>query len=102
MRIVGPSECDGDRRPPGCGGQPAARALTVCQDKPNSAVMAEMVVRSIINRRNTYRAHRRVVEDRGAASLPRSWLKDNPPALSCEAAVAGHGDPRHQGIAGDR
>jgi hypothetical protein len=30
-----------------------------------------MVVRSIINRRNTYRAHRRVVEARGVASLPR-------------------------------
>ena len=27
--------------------------LTVCQDTPNSAAMAETVVRSIINRRNT-------------------------------------------------
>ena len=27
------------------------------------------------NRRNTCRAHRRVVEARGAASLPRSWQK---------------------------
>jgi hypothetical protein len=36
--------------------------------------MAETVVRSIINRRNIYRAHRRVVDDRGAASLPRSRL----------------------------
>jgi hypothetical protein len=48
--------------------------LTVCHDTPNSAAMAEMVVRSIINRRNTYRAHRRVVDERGAASSPRSWL----------------------------
>ena len=46
--------------------------LTVCQETPSSAAMAEMVVRSIINRRNTYRAQRRVVDDRGAASLPRS------------------------------
>jgi hypothetical protein len=29
------------------------------------------VVRSIINRRNTYRAHRHVVEARQAASFPR-------------------------------
>jgi len=49
-----------------------AIVLTVCQDTPNSAAIAEMVVRSINNRRNTYRAHRRVVEARGAASLPRS------------------------------
>ena len=48
--------------------------LTVCQDTPSSAAIAEMVVRSIINRRNTYRAQRRVVDERGAASLPRSWL----------------------------
>ena len=51
-----------------------AMVLTMRQDTPSSAAMAEMVVRSIINRRNTYRAHRRVVEDRGAASFPRSWL----------------------------
>jgi hypothetical protein len=37
------------------------------------SAIAEMVVRSIINRRNTYRAQRRVVEDRGVASFPRSW-----------------------------
>ena len=49
-----------------------AIVLTVCQDTPNSAAIAEMVVRSIINRRNTYRAQRRVVDDRGAASFPRS------------------------------
>jgi hypothetical protein len=30
-----------------------AIVLTVCQDTPNSAAMAEMVVRSISNRRNT-------------------------------------------------
>ena len=46
--------------------------FTVCQETPNSAAMAEIVVRSIINRRNTYRAHRRVVADRGEASFPRS------------------------------
>jgi len=46
--------------------------LTVCQDRPSSAAIAAMVVRSIINRRNTYRANRRVVEARGAASLPKS------------------------------
>jgi hypothetical protein len=34
--------------------------------------MAETVVRSIINRRNIYRAHRRVVDECGAASFPRS------------------------------
>ena len=34
--------------------------------------MAETVVRSIINRRNTYRAQRRVVDARGAANVPRS------------------------------
>jgi hypothetical protein len=49
-----------------------AIVFTVCHDTPSSAAMAEMVVRSIINRRNTYRAHRRVVADRGEASLPRS------------------------------
>ena len=49
-----------------------AIVLTVCQDTPSSVAIAEMVVRSIINRRNTYRAQRRVVEARGAASLPRS------------------------------
>ena len=46
--------------------------LTVCHDTPNSAAMAEMVVRSIINRRNTYRAHRRVVLARGARSARRT------------------------------
>lgn len=51
-----------------------AVALTVCQETPNSAAMAETVARSIINRRNIYRAHRRVVDARGAASLPRSRL----------------------------
>ena len=60
----------------GCGNQRGggriAIGLTVCHDTPSSAAMAEMVVRSIINRRNTYRAHRRVVADRGEASLPRS------------------------------
>jgi hypothetical protein len=30
-----------------------AIVLTVCQDTPNSAAIAEMVVRSISNRRNT-------------------------------------------------
>jgi hypothetical protein len=48
--------------------------LTVCQEAPSSAAVAEMVVRSIINRRNTYRARRRLVDERGQASLPRSWL----------------------------
>jgi len=48
--------------------------LTVCQETPSSAAGAEMVVRSIINRRNTYRAQRRVVDERGQASLPRSWM----------------------------
>lgn len=51
-----------------------AIVLTVCQDTPSSVAIAEMVVRSIINRRNTYRAQRRVVDERGAASIPRSWL----------------------------
>ena len=51
-----------------------AIVLTVCQDTPSSPAIAEMVVRSIINRRNTYRAQRRVVDERGAASMPRSWL----------------------------
>lgn len=51
-----------------------AIALTVCQVTPNSEAIAEMVVRSITNRRNTYRAQRRVVDARGAASLPKSWL----------------------------
>jgi hypothetical protein len=51
-----------------------AMVLTVCQDRPSSAAIAVMVVRSIINRRNTYRAQRRVVDERGAASMPRSWL----------------------------
>jgi hypothetical protein len=50
-----------------------AMELTVCQDTPSSAAIAEMVVRSTINRRNTYRAQRRVVDERGAANLPRSW-----------------------------
>lgn len=36
-----------------------AMELTVCQDTPSSPAIAE-VVRSIINRRNTYRAQRRV------------------------------------------
>jgi hypothetical protein len=49
-----------------------AIVLTVCQDTPNSAAMAEIVVRSTNNRRNTHRARRRVVDERGAASLPRS------------------------------
>jgi hypothetical protein len=53
--------------------------LTVCQVRPNSAAIAEMVVRSISNRRNTYRAQRRVVDDLGAASLPRSWLNTTRP-----------------------
>ena len=53
--------------------------LTVCQETPSSAAIAETVVRSIINRRNTYRAHRRVVADRGAASLPRSWQNTTRP-----------------------
>jgi len=48
--------------------------LTVCQDTPSSAAIAETVVRSIINRRNTYRAQRRVVDARGTANVPRSWL----------------------------
>ena len=48
-----------------------AIVLTACQDTPSSAAIAEMVVRSIINRRNTYRAHRHVVEARQAASFPR-------------------------------
>jgi hypothetical protein len=48
--------------------------LTVCHDTTISAAIAEMVVRSIINRRSTYRAHRRVVDAREAASMPRSWL----------------------------
>ena len=46
--------------------------LTVCHETPSSAEIAAMVVRSIINRRNTYRAHRRVVDARAAASFPRS------------------------------
>jgi hypothetical protein len=49
-----------------------AIVFTVCQDTPSSAAIAETVVRSIINRRNTYRAQRRVVDEGGAASLPRS------------------------------
>ena len=49
-----------------------AIALTVCQETPNSAAMAETVVRSIINRRNIYRAHRCVVDECGTASFPRS------------------------------
>ena len=49
-----------------------AMELTVCQETPSSAAIAEIVVRSIINRRNTYRAQRRVVDARGAANLPRS------------------------------
>jgi hypothetical protein len=63
----------------------------------SSAPMAEMVVRSIINRRNTYRAHRRVVEALGAANLP-----SRPPTLGCGAAVARNGDPQNQRVAGDR
>jgi hypothetical protein len=51
----------------------------VCQDTPSSAAIAAMVVRSIISRRNTYRAHRRVVDERGAASVPRSWLNTTRP-----------------------
>ena len=54
------------------GGGRMAIVFTVCHDTPSSAAIAEMVVRSIINRRNTYRAHRRVVDQRGAANLPRS------------------------------
>jgi len=48
-----------------------ATELTVCQDTTISAVIADMVVPSIVNRRNTYRAQRRVVDNRGAANLPR-------------------------------
>lgn len=85
-----------------------AMVLTVCQDTASSAAIAEMVVRSIINqrtdthriaalatdlsrlglspryRRNTFRAQQRVVEERGAASFPRSWLNTVRP----HAAVA--------------
>jgi hypothetical protein len=43
---------------PDCGDQIGdtriAIALTVCQDTPSSAAIAEIVVGSIINRRNTY------------------------------------------------
>ena len=76
--------------------------LTVCQDTPSSAAMAEMVVRSIINRRNTYRAQRRVVDARGAASLPEILIEHRTPTLRGQTAVAGHGDPQHQRVAGDR
>jgi hypothetical protein len=41
-------------------------------NRSGPAAIAEIVVRSIINRRNTYRAQRRVVDARGAANLPRS------------------------------
>jgi hypothetical protein len=51
---------------------PIAIVFTVCQEMPGSTAIGETVVRSIINRRKTYRVHRRVVADRGAASLPRS------------------------------
>ena len=53
---------------------PIAIVFTVCQDTPSSTAIAEAVVRSIINRRNTYRVYRRAVADRGAASSRRSWL----------------------------
>ena len=66
--------------------------LTVCQDTPNSAAIAEMV-RSIINRRNTYRAHRRVVE----ARLPRSWLNTNRPH---SGSCTGSGERRPAAPAG--
>jgi hypothetical protein len=49
-----------------------AMELTVYHDTPSSAAIAEIVVRSIINPRSTYRAHRRVVLARGAANFPRS------------------------------
>ena len=48
---------------------PIAIVFTVCQEAPGSTAIGETVVRSIINRRKTYRVHRRVVADRGAASL---------------------------------
>ena len=64
--------------------------------------MAEMVVRSIINRRNTYRAQRRVVEDRGDCQLAQVLVEHRTPTLRGQAAVTGHGHPQHQRIAGDR
>jgi hypothetical protein len=46
---------------------PIAIVFTVCPETPSSMAIAETVVWSIINRRNTYRAHGRVLADRGAA-----------------------------------
>jgi len=55
-------------------GKVRSQPSILCQDTPSSAAIAETVVRSIINRRNTYRAQRRVVDARGTANVPKSWL----------------------------
>jgi len=74
-----------------------AMELTVCANTPNSAAMAEMVVRSIINRRNTCRAHRCVVLALGAASLLSLLVEHRTPTLRGQAAVAGTARPSISG-----
>src|SRR5271166_907458 len=76
--------------------------LTVCHDTPSSAAIAEMVVRAIINRRNTYRAHRRVVEARGAASLPKSWLNNARPHSAVVQRYRGTATCSTKWVASDR
>ena len=78
-----------------------AMELTVCQHTPSSAAMAEMVVRSIINRRTISGT---------AARRGRSWgcqraqvlIEHRTATLWGQTAVAGHGYPQHQRIASDR
>ena len=74
-----------------------AMVLTVCHDTPSSAAIAEMVVRSIINRRNIYRAHRRVVDQPGRASRD-VLIEHRPPTRWHCTAVTGHPYPQHQRV----
>jgi hypothetical protein len=58
----------------------------------SAAAIAETVVRSIINRRNTYRAHRRVVDDRGRPAF-LDPIEHRTTTLRCGTAVASSGLP---------
>ena len=83
------------------GGRRISDGRSRCTRTANSAAMAEMVVRSIDNRRNTYRAHRRVVEPT-APPVFRVLIEHCVTTVDGGTAVAGYGHAQHQRVAGNQ
>lgn len=81
---------------------PIAIVFTVCQGTPSSTVIAETVVLSIINRRNTYRAHRPCRGWSRCSLLAEILIEHRAPQLGVTHRYRGIATRGTKRVAGDR